>query len=405
MTTSLYNPYRERLAQLANGDGILAALRQAGFQQAWWAETQAWQPVYGRFNPQQAPYASLLYETSTAPQALCLVEVSDELPATVVGEWQTVLPDKRFGYLCLTRFPYEPALPGLSSLLTEHAHIKVLRYRPGKRCTLRVNGSANTPPSFAKLFTDNRGQVIHDESLALWQASADGQLDFAVAQPLRWDSDKRTLWQGCVAGQPIVDELLTDAGIALAGHIGRATASLTLSKLKPQLRFDWQAQMKRSQKYSRVLGQRVPHLKPQLQWLLDKLTQLGEAIGDRQLYPIHGAPHAHQWLAQTGGNGNIRLGLVDFDRLSMGDRELDAATFITEMDFEDWNIVPGAAINHAFLSGYEAITGKLHPQLLAGYCVHKRLAKAHKAAHAVRPDGDFRAERNLGRAIELARLL
>ncbi|MDQ4038192.1 MAG: hypothetical protein M3313_07560, partial [Actinomycetota bacterium] len=112
--------------------------------------------------------------------------------------------------------------------------------------------------------------------------------------------------------------------------------------------------------------------------------------------PIHGAPHPEQWLDDDG-----RLGLIDFDRFSFGDPELDVTTFQAEVDFERIPLALREDINGAFLAGYEAQTGPMDPCLLLAYRVHKRLAKVLRAARAIQPDGDVRAARHLGRVTDL----
>ena len=85
--------------------------------------------------------------------------------------------------------------------------------------------------------------------------------------------------------------------------------------------------------------------------------------------------------------------------MAWGEPELDVATFLAEMDFEDGAQVPVAAINGAFQAGYEAVAGPLNPQLLNAYRAHKRLSKALRNAYAVRSDNDLRVERALEQAL------
>lgn len=89
-----------------------------------------------------------------------------------------------------------------------------------------------------------------------------------------------------------------------------------------------------------------------------------------------------------------RLGLVDFDRLSAGDPELDVATFLGELDFEDGLACPVVRLAESFVAGYEASAGGLDCRLLSAYRAHKRLAKALRSARALRADGDTRATRH-----------
>lgn len=93
-----------------------------------------------------------------------------------------------------------------------------------------------------------------------------------------------------------------------------------------------------------------------------------------------------------------RHGLVDFDCLSLGDPELDVATFIAELDFSNPDNVPVKILNAAFIDGYQEVAGSLNSKLMLAYRIHKYIAKALKAARGVRPDAGDRAMRNLRRA-------
>ena len=110
---------------------------------------------------------------------------------------------------------------------------------------------------------------------------------------------------------------------------------------------------------------------------------------------MHGALHVAQWLA----TGESRLGLLDFDCFALGDRELDAGTFVADLDALNPERFPVETLREAFLDGYAAVAGALDLSLLEAYRTHKRLAKALKAARDVRPDGDRRAARRLRAAL------
>jgi aminoglycoside phosphotransferase (APT) family kinase protein len=169
---------------------------------------------------------------------------------------------------------------------------------------------------------------------------------------------------------------------------------LACSNLAPEQVLDAKAQMQRTRRYAKTLQKRVPQLKNEIAFFLEALQKIHDANPTRALRPIHGSPHPHQWLE----NG-ARLGLVDFDRISLGDPEPDVATFIAEMDFEDEAKYAVAEINARFIAGYESLAGELNRDLLRAYRAHKHFSKALKAARAVRLDGDARAGRNLKSAV------
>jgi aminoglycoside phosphotransferase (APT) family kinase protein len=181
----------------------------------------------------------------------------------------------------------------------------------------------------------------------------------------------------------------------MALKIGRAMGSIPASGLAPTLRFDGLEQLRCTEKYMRELAKMLPDCANRLEQLWEALTMIHRKTTERALKPLHGAPHAHQWLVAED-----RLGLVDFDRICLGDPELDAATFIAEMDFEDHETVPVVEINGLFLEAYQSAAGVLDNNLLQAYRAHKRLAKALKAARALRVDGDVKAMRHIEFACE-----
>jgi hypothetical protein len=247
---------------------------------------------------------------------------------------------------------------------------------------------------FCKVFPDDEGARLHEEAGALWQAQSRGELGFAVAEPVRWDAGTRTLWQKAVEGSSVLPRLGGPQGRSVARRLGNAAGTLVTSSVRPRMRFDAVVQCARSSGYARELGTRVPALAASAAALGRDLELMHRETPGRSR-PIHGSPHLNQWLESSG-----RLGLVDFDRLSLGDPELDVATFLGELDFEDGLAVSHDELAANFIEGYEAAAGRIDSGLLAAYRAHKRLAKALRSARALRPDGDARAARHLARALD-----
>jgi hypothetical protein len=288
-------------------------------------------------------------------------------------------------------------LKHLAEVLNTGNNIEILRYRPSKRCTFSVYSEPLAGKIFGKQFIDNRGAQIFAESQRLWNAACEERLNFTVAKPIRWDLKTQTLWHHAIEGQSLVEQLFSIDGIDIAARIGLAAAGMTRSGITPVLQFDGNSQLLRTTKYANELVVRVPDLSNDLKKILHRLHVI-HARSATEPKPLHGAPHAHQWL-----NCGDRLGLVDFDRTCMGEPELDAATFIAEMDFEDREKVPVEELNGTFLDAYQYIAGKLDKQLLAAYRSHKRLAKALKAVRSLRVNGDKKARKHLAYADQALR--
>ncbi len=107
----LHKRFGPALAELADAAGVARALDESDNRPVWWPAGVEWRQTYGSFEPGNSAYATLAFETVAQP--------------AVVGAPQQV---------------------------------RVVRYRPGKRCTLRIGS---------------------------------GELEVAVASPLRFEAAGR----------------------------------------------------------------------------------------------------------------------------------------------------------------------------------------------------------------------
>jgi hypothetical protein len=313
-----------------------------------------WTRVYGR---QSSTEMLLVYEPESGPRNAIAVCIGDGGRTIVQSHWSA-----------------DPALPALSGLIARHPDVMPVRYRPGKRCTLRKGNL------FLKCVADDRGAMINCDARILYRAAQRGQLGFGVARPAGWLAKAKIIVQHRVPGAPVVGCLWSANGAILAARLGEANATLIAAPITPPTRFTYADQMLRTAKYAKRLRQYLPQSAPIYEALLKKLACITPGPADR---PTHGAPHAHQWL-----NGPDGLMLVDFDRFGLGDPELDAATFVAEADFEASRFARSAG--KAFREGFEA-RWPLDPKLFNAYRVHKHVAKALRTATALRLDASERA--------------
>lgn len=392
LSTSYYERYRDKLRLISQESWKVTTIQTLAEVWPEWDASTLWRTCYGRFDPDSEPYLTLLLQQSDCSPHMCLIEVFEQKPERQYDTLQYY--DYDLGWVRPRRFPDDPKLRHLSSVLDLNKKLEILRYRPYKRCTFSLHSGQFSKRIFGKQFADNRGAQIYAESQRLWNAACEGRLSFMVAKPIRWDIKKQTLWQHAIEGKPLIKQLFSTEGVSIASRIGRAAGGMTQSKIEPALRFDGQDQMQRSRKYAHELAKRLPDLADSLNDLLQSLDlRHAQQSAGFTAKPLHGAPHAHQWL-----DCGDHLGLVDFDRTCLGDPELDAATFIAEMDFEDRQTVPVDELNGTFLDAYQSVTGKLDNNLLKAYRSHKRLAKALKAARSLRINGDRKARQHVSYA-------
>ncbi|MGI9333998.1 MAG: hypothetical protein ACR2RL_12685, partial [Gammaproteobacteria bacterium] len=270
-----------RRHELAPVEAVPPAIDEAGEQSGWWATGRAWSRTYERFDPGASPYCTMLYVARDDPWEACLVETFESRPpADDPLEWSVGAAS--LGWVRLSRFPRDPQLQTLRRVLDRAERYTVVRYRPHRRCTLRIEAARH---SFAKVFADARGKCIHAHAQALWQAAARGELGFDVAEPIAWDVETGSLWQGPVAGAPVKARLLAAGGEPLAQRLGLACASLTRATLQPATRFDARAQLERSARYAAELGARAPFLAGDARALLVRLRTLHCEVPAREPRP------------------------------------------------------------------------------------------------------------------------
>src|SRR5262249_45171086 len=367
---------------------------------AWWPTHTHWSRMYEQFHPDQQPFATLVFAAQGRPQALCHIDIC-EVPPRVHSADDHLVLDATVGWMRLRRFPVDTNLTTIKAVLAAPGHATVVQYWPERRCTIRFDADSQT--RFAKIYPKKflrhqRGAAIHAVGVALWHAAMRGDVSFAVPCPDRWDTPTRTLWQARLDGAPAIIRLLGPGGEAMAHRMGQAAASITRCGIEPCRVFDRIEQLKDSLNYGHALACRVPQFAAAVEDLLLGFQRARTALAIHPLRPIHGDMHVDQWL-----DDGERLGLVDFDDVSLGDPERDAACFMVQCEAEYGLHGSMVQVAKAFLAGYESIAGPLDRALLHTYMAHKWLLKALKAVCTLRPDGDTRAERHLTRAQQCLR--
>lgn len=381
---SAHARYRRRLAAVAESGTVDDAVLEAAHRLGWTAE--AWRRTKGRFEPDAQPFAICVYESVGLPQRLVRVEIFTARPHD-----GCVVHAGPAGWLRVTRFPSDPNLPALPALLAGPGRPTVVRYSPYRRCTIRLDSNGSS--RFVKVYADGRGRRVHADGVELWRAQRRGELEFAVARPERFDPSTRAVWQERIRGERIRLDA-SNGGEALARRIGRAAASLARSGVRPHAVVDAEAALARAASRCAELERRVPEVAGEARRLLEELERAHAAAGRTEPHPVHGALHPAQWL-----DDGVRLGLVDYDSVALGDPELDAATFLADVDVQNRERVAIDRLNAAFLDGYETVA-RLDARLLRAYRAHGRLGRAVKIARALLPDGDAKAARRLRRALE-----
>lgn len=372
-------PYLDRLEVLAAGGVVEAHL------DAWAAERSAvrsgpWRRDYGKLEPRRSPWAVLVYTAEGGPTVrVRLLESSDG----AVGDAADGL-----GRIEITSCEEDSALPGLPAVLAALGEARVVRYRPGNRCTVR--GGTDSGGRYVKVLAS--GVDDQSEARARWGAAASGALSFMVAEPHGWDERTRSSWYGVVPGGSLFPHLVGPRGAQVAGGIGRSLGELAVAPLRPTRVVGPAQQLDRTGRGLTRAAAAAPSLSEGLRDAADALARAHERLGARPLVPVHGAASLDQWLVDDTG----RLGLVDFDRFALGEPEFDLATFLVELEAESSSLtLPVRVLVSAVVDGFRAVAGEPDGRRLGLYVMHNRLAKVARRATALRPDAQQRAARAL----------
>ncbi len=367
---------------------------EVGEREGWWQSGEILRASYARAHHGKSRWFSCVFDGGTPSAPRCLVEGFIERGED--GENAHWALHDRLGNVRCTRFPFDRALIHLPEIVNAGSNVQVLRYRPYKRCTLRITRPDVRVPLIAKVFANGRGESVERDCAAIWHATQSGKLRFAVARPESWDKRSRVMWQYQVSGEPIVPTLRGQRGETLAARLGWASASLVSSGIEARELFTIRDQLERSTRFAEHISRAAPSLRVRVNALLERLERLHPRSDLKRLCPIHGSLHAHQWL-----DGDDGLGLVDFDRFCLGEPELDAATMIAELDYEHH---ASDALGGAFLAAYEDSAGALDRRVFQAYRAHKHLSKAARAIRSLKANAIERATLCLERAMEHAEL-
>lgn len=369
-------PTRAALAALADREWVNELLDA-------WCERRGeppagpWFREYARYHPGQDPWAVCLYQGEDGR----LVRIE----AVGSAERAQIIPS-RTGPLRICAFPDDPSLPGLAEVMAMLEHPRVIRYRPGQRCTLR--GRASGSERFVQLIPG--GERVYGDALKLWAAHREGQLSFAVAEPYGWHESTRSLWHGVVPGHSLTTELHGPDGERFAHRVGAALGELATSNLEPALSTPASEHLVHALHSLERVELALPVLAQRLARVRTQLERRHAALNPRPAVPVHGAPNLHHWLLH-----GVKLGLVSFDRFALGDPEFDVATVLSELETEPAPARPLAALEAALVAGFESKDVALDAERLDLFRLHKRLLNLVRTAWATRADAADRAARQL----------
>jgi hypothetical protein len=221
---------------------------------------------------------------------------------------------------------------------------KVVRYKPGSRCTVLYNLEfpQNTPPDrqwpdlvVAKIYRGEKGKNAFDGMLALWNSPLGSSGAVQIAEPLAYIEEERVMIQGPIHEDTTLKRFMTAAfragtpeAIEELNQVMQKTAAglaeLHQSKVPLGQTWDWEDEMSEVRERVERLSTSYPGLVQAAAPLLNRIQQLADACPPDPLVPTHGSFRPAQVLLYRD-----QIGFIDFDSFCQSEPANDLALFLS----------------------------------------------------------------------------
>lgn len=235
------------------------------------------------------------------------------------------------------------ASPAYEGLRLAGCTPRVVRYKPGSRCTILFDLRYAAPDEaaargwsslvVAKVYRGDKGRIAFEGMRALWRSPLGRGDVVAVAEPLAYLPDLRVLLQGPVGEERTLKELIRatiDAGTPAAlavlhGYLAKTAAGLAALHTsgvvigKPHT---LEAELAEVREVLGDLAAAVPDLAGAADPLLDRVEALAARHPADPPVPSHRSFRPAQVLLYQG-----RIGFIDFDGACQAEPALDLGLF------------------------------------------------------------------------------
>ncbi len=319
------------------------------------------------------PYECRILDAKYEPASYCriLYQLGDQLVTGVykwdsdqsqIPETTTVVPSLG---MWVYRFPNDPALPSLTKALDSQmisaalakavpefragaarilrCDVRLLRFRPARRCTLRLNvwlrekesGAIYKRVLYGKIYHDlEKAGHVYQQMLSLSSSmpAKNGHISFATASAFL--PDLAMVLQDPIEGVPLDSliscdtETVDSRGIVGTMAAASALAALHTSGLAAGKPRSINSELARFKKRGARIGQVNPELGDDIIKLADALSAWLDTLGQwgATTCLIHGDCKPAQFLIK-----DQQAALLDFDHCGMADPAVDVGTFLATL--------------------------------------------------------------------------
>ncbi|HET9909483.1 MAG TPA: phosphotransferase [Anaerolineales bacterium] len=290
--------------------------------------------------------------------------------------------------------------PAYQELQIDATHPKIVRYKPGSRCTIVYNldypADAHTHwPELvvAKTYRKEKGQSAYESMRAFWETALSSSTLVKIAEPLAYDAELKVMIQGPIRQERTLKELTVSAIKAGTAEsydelteamrkTARGLAELHNSGTKLTSNYGWEDDEEQTRESIQELSVSVPQLAAAGMPLLERLNSLEASAPPDPRVPSHGTFRPAQVLMY-----GEEIGFIDFDSSCMAEPAKDLGLFLcaflragmATVKFDDMEVA-SEPIDHAtrvarferligisekFLEEYERHTGPVNRQRVA----------------------------------------
>lgn len=298
--------------------------------------------------------------------------------------------------------PHAPCLPELAALLQpkyfcnlliapedlpeaieEYPAPHIFRYVPFKRAIFTWDSPKNEERYFVKLCTEEEFPKVVENFTSIYDISQ--SLSFSVPEPVVADAKTKTFSMKAVPGEQFTKIMRQTRPDSFA-RVGRLLAELHSCDLQPQAVWTPEKELQKFDKAMAEVKLALPHLRPSLDAIADKLKEMADEIDFPSNYPIHANLFGDQILYSSD-----RVGIVDWDTLSLGDPHYDIGRLIAHFIYlagkERLSTIYVRSCVDALLQGYEvAIDWKLDRTCLVWHIATQLLFRGKISSLRQLPD-------------------
>ena len=258
--------------------------------------------------------------------------------------------------------------PHYDDLRIESCTPKVMRYKPGSRCTIlyqlayppALAAGRNWPAVVvAKTHHGAKGQNAYAGMQALWNSPLGASRTVAIAEPLAYLTDLKVLVQGPIREEQTLEDLIqqtwraakaTNTGVEISGDLhayicktAAGLAELHQCGIHYGETVHWTDELAEICEGRAKLAAPLPQLGDLAEDLLAQLQRLAAIHPADPIAPAHRSFRPAQVLLYKGA-----IGFIDFDGVCQAEPAMDLALFMTtvkNMALRKSNLITGALSN------------------------------------------------------------